>query len=881
MAAPAEFVRPVIVGIASSAEDDSDEESRDRIMSIVADGEHHVWGIFGSQGARLALLKEGRWSLVTPKNFPETLRALQIARLSDGSVACLWRDEAREDVHALSRHTTTSHQVIVSGPARLPQPLLLPLAEGGMLVTAASRELFCIPKAGAQPEHITLDEKLFIPPKKNDDGSPRTDVLQVQAVQDARGSVWLWCPAMRSVDWMWRLRGMGRLANKQLRLQQFPGASPEQPISVLAPWKDGHLAIAVAGTGWFDFDDEKHHVTSFQGTGDEMKYVERIFSAGSGWHFITTPRPTETTVEGSMAFNGQMVFSEQRFYDPLKRTSALFSLHDSTLELRTWKLDAEPEFGWTDRPVIQARDGFWTCAGTCLAFVPYDPKLPLRRVDWRHGLDVSEPRELAQSGDSELAVLDRRTGKVHLLSLNQLPVEPAALRVDRLETLSLLLEDSQGRIWGRLADGAFQCWEDGRWQTLKVPEALSTMNDHAFVADSHDQGWLVPMHQGAAAVCDFATREWSVFESLQAALTAKMHPGDALKLRDFPSLAPISSTETPCQIAFMRKAGSLHHFDGHRWRDWTLADVAGPDARFTSSLSFAGPQLSVAISGRRWKLVPEGRWQSTEDEPEVEDNIYRYQEISPPSDCPVLKITSTAYDRYGVCWLTDKAGGFWKSIPGCTVPMLQPGESIPALAGMHLYDVRSDLNGNAFLRLRFGWQGGLHLAVRSRLPLPETVAALTKVQADTAHLTFGAGAWHTWRIDGGAWSLATDQKERAIIGLLPGPHEFEVLAYNADLTPAKASVKLKVTIEAAAIAETNALIQKLGGDDLDASESAARRLRSQGSSILPALRIARETASDSTRWWLDAVIQHIESPPSAQRAASAGAAPLLSPVNEP
>jgi hypothetical protein len=177
---------------------------------------------------------------------------------------------------------------------------------------------------------------------------------------------------------------------------------------------------------------------------------------------------------------------------------------------------------------------------------------------------------------------------------------------------------------------------------------------------------------------------------------------------------------------------------------------------------------------------------------------------------------------------------------------------------MHLYEVRSDLSGNAFLRLEYGTGGGKYLAVRARLPQPESVATVREVRADTAQLTFGGAAWHAWRVDGGAWSQATDKKERVMTGLLPGGHELEVMAYNADLTPAKASAKLKITIQAANIVELNALIQKLGGDDLDGTEAAARRLRSQGRGILSNLNKAREKADERTRWWLDAVIQHIE-----------------------
>ena len=59
---------------------------------------------------------------------------------------------------------------------------------------------------------------------------------------------------------------------------------------------------------------------------------------------------------------------------------------------------------------------------------------------------------------------------------------------------------------------------------------------------------------------------------------------------------------------------------------------------------------------------------------------------------------------------------------------------------MSIYEVRTDLAGNAFLRLQFGWHGERYLAVRSRLPQPESKVTLQEVIADTARITFGEAA---------------------------------------------------------------------------------------------------------------------------------------------
>ena len=860
--ASAQDVRPIPISIEADSKGEPFEEpdARKAIAAIVSDAQHQAWAIFRSQGARLAVFQKDHWAPLKLPGFPPTLKALKLARLKDGAIACLWRDEATAEAHVLSRHTTKQHQLLARIPIKLTEPRLLPLADGGLLVTAAGRELLRIGKGGADPEIITLPEDAFLPPKKNDDGSSRTGFVPVHAVQDQRGTIWLWSHAMQPMEWEWRLRGLGRITPQGFTFQDIPGTKPEQPISVVTPWMGNRLAIAVAGVGLFDLDVEKRAMTAFAAPGDELKYIEKIFPAGDDWHLITTPRPTEQKVSVSKTFNAQLKLTTERFYDPQKRTSALFRLRGSELAPLTWKLDGEPAFGWPDRPVIETKEGFWTCVkGGGLVFVPFAAKGVLKTLDWRNGLTLREPVEMARAGDTQFVVLDRNSGQTCLLPLKPGAVNPAAVRVEILRTESLLLEDASGRIWGRLADDTFQRWENGRWNKLEVPEKVAQMSRNVFIADAHEQGWLIPMKDGPAAVCDFKTGEWHVFASIEAALVARMQPASKLLLRDFPSLAPVSSAVSPCRIGFLREAGTLHHFDGHEWRTWKVADLAGPDARVTSPPRFdQDGRFTLAISGYDWKLMPDGQWRRTEQKADVAERIYHSEEAQPPHDCPVKNVSSTAYDRHGVCWLSDAQRRLWKCIPGCAVPVLQSGEPNPLLEGAHLYEVRSDLIGNAFLRLQFGWHGERYLAVRSRLPQPESKVTLHEVVADTARIEFGEAAWHMWRFGNGAWSLASDKKEHVFTGLLPGVQELEIMAYNADLTPASASAKVKLTIKAADITELETLIRLFNGDDLDTSEAAARRLRSQGKAILPSLNRTRENADERTRWWLDAIIQQIE-----------------------
>lgn len=861
VSAQGERLIPISIDVDSRGEGFVEPDRRAAIAAIISDVQHHAWAVFQGQGAHMALFQQGRWMPVRLPDFSPKLKALKLALDHDGAVICLWRDEDTAEDHVLSRHTLKEHKLLARIPAMLTGPQVWPLMDGGVLVTESGRKMLRIGKGGGSPEIIHLPEDAFLPAKKNDDGSVRTGYLPVHAVQDHRGTIWLWSAAMRKMEWEWRLRGLGRVTSQGFTFQDLPGCKPDDPISTVTPWLGDRLAIAVAGVGLFDLDVVKNKMRTFNGVGDELKYIEKIFRVRDDWYLITTPRPTEQQVSVSKTFQSQLELRTERFYDPEKRTSALLRLRGSRLDPLTWKLDVEPAFGWPERPVLETKTGFWICVkGGGLVFVPAADKSSPVPYDWRHGLAVKEPTALAQAGDDSFVALDHQTGGTCIVPLKPVAAAVASpVRVEVLKTDSLLLEDERGRIWGRL-NNIIQRWEGGHWSKLDVPAEVTAMSEHAFVADTHGQGWLMPMKAGPAAVCDFTTDEWFVFGSIEQALEERMRPSSRLLLRDFPSLAPVSSTE-PRRIGFLRQAGTLHHFDGKAWQTWKVADIAGADARVTGAPFFdAAGRFTVAINQRGWQLQPGGKWQMSEDAAES-GRVYRSEESKPPPDCPIQHVNSTAYDRFGVCWLSDAQRRLWKCIHGRAVPVLQPGEPNPLPEGASIYEIRTDLDGNAFLRIQFGWHGERYLVVRARLPRPESVVTLHEVAGDVARVSFGKAAWHAWRVDGGAWSLATEQHEHVLTGLLPGAHEIEVMACNADLTPTAASAKCKISIEAVKVAELHTLIQRLGGEDLEASEAAARRLRSQGRVILPKLREVRGQAGERAGWWIDAVIQQIESLP--------------------
>ena len=431
---------------------------------------------------------------------------------------------------------------------------MLPLADGGLLITEAGRQVMRISPDGGHVNIAQLPEDVFIRPKKNDDGSVNNSYRDVYAVQDQQGGIWLWSYGLQSYGYDWRLRGLLKLNGEKIEWKKIGDEDGAAPISAVAPWQKDKLAVAVAGVGLFELDLNRPNIERFEDASGELKYIEKIFHANEAWHFITTPRPTELDVNASKTFSGQLQISTRRFYDPEKRTTAILRLEGSKITPLAWKVDVEPVFGWVDRPVIETSDGFWTCTrGAGLLFIAKSNGGPvLRNLDWRSGLRLHEPDLMAQAGGSQLVVLEKSVRKATVVPLQASSAQIRPLRVDVLNTKSLLLEDAQGRVWGRMDDGSMQRWENGQWQKLKVPEKVESMRANLFVADDAQQGWLMPLNQGTAAVCDFTTGRWQVFDTLEQALLTRLKAGSRLHLRDHPSLAPVSAPGKIRRIGFLR-----------------------------------------------------------------------------------------------------------------------------------------------------------------------------------------------------------------------------------------------------------------------------------------------------------------------------------------
>lgn len=848
---PAQEARPVPIsneadnhGVPLNA--DSEQE---RIAFMVADGRQQVWAAWRAQGARLARLeKDGAWCVIDLEGLPSTIRALGLARLQDGAVVCLWRDESTASDHLLSRHESDDHVLLDTVAAKLNEPRLLPLEDGGLLVTHRGREIWHWEKTFSGLKVVQLPDDAFWQPEKKEES---VSFAEIRAVQHHQGTIWLWSPAMTAQEQLWRLRGVAKWqVDGSATLSFAYKGRRDRPVAVVSPWLNHELAIAVSGEDLRSRDVSSGKETVYQNV-DAMRHVERFFEANDRWYLITTPQPDEVSYEMSQTLANNLIVKTRSFYDPAKRSTAVFALKGSELLPLTWKLEREPYFGWWDRPVLATAGGLWLGTREGAVFLPSTEK----SAPYAHG--SRRVMQLLPAGKDRIIALDE-SGQTFILPSVPDPAARAAgpTRVQSFITRSLLVQAATGDIWGFLEDGGFHRWEQGAWQKLETPRDVLKMKDHAFVSAPGDQAWLLPMEQGPAAVLDFKSGRWETFATLEDSLQKHLRPAVQLNLRDWPGLAPVASADHPPQIAVLRQSGELKRFANGKWQSWSMSDIAGDGAKATGGPFFdERGRLSIATSHQTWQFE-DGRWHSAGESAASQHRLHHSDEALVPPDCPVKDVSSAAYDRHGACWIVDRHQRLWKCVFGQVVAVLQPGEPDPRCGVV--YEALTDADGNTFLRTEFGWSGGRYLAVRARLPVPVNTAPTLKTVADTLQIRFDDAAWHVWRIDGGAWSAAVNTRGHRISGLRPGKHALEVLALNADLTPAKKPVQTAFHIEAAADAELDTLLARLGGDDLDASEAAARRLRSQGKSILPLLRARRVQASERQRWWINAILQQLE-----------------------
>ena len=843
-------------------------------VSLVAqDADGTVWGASDVNGNDLSVLAGQRWEQRFVPGLNENCRHAVMEKLADGDVGILWQDRSDgEDAWVLTRHRAGQSRIAARFSATLKEPVLQGLADGRVLVTESGRTFVVIPPADGKAVVKTLPKDLFLQPeKKQADGSLSTEHAPVRALVDGAGALWLWSPESERQIYRWRMGGMVRATEGISRFQLHKVGDKTPAVSACVRWDEKHLAVAVADEGLLLLADGSTELGRMPVPDDVVfKHIEQLFHDGTAWHAVTAPQPTKFDVSPAPELGNRITFRQTFFYDRSKPVCAVWRHEEGKWKLLHDGLDKNPA-QW--RPWVRAKQGFFLGSDTGAPwFFPADGGKP-RRLASASTFPLTDVGRMISIDEKHVLLVKRYGGLACLWPADAPAIAEKPQRWETLVTECEALQDKRGGIWCVRKDGTFSRWDGKEWKNFPPPPAGIASNSIGFIPDDRDRGWLMPADDEPTAICDFATGKWETFPSVRKALAAQLPRGVKLRLPLNPFYEHAFSGDG--RIGAFTGTNEVLLYENGDWREWKLRDFAGAEARLGGTLFFAADgRLSVPVGDDttwEWHGEPKG-WQRNE-------GVMIPNPGTGPNRSPLVlpdgrELTSGdgdesgARDRNGVIWLLRKGGVLFKIFPGREVRVFEQDEPNPFRHPRTIYRALADDAGNVLLDTSEFSNDHEHIFIRARSPVPQSLAQLTENKEDTARIAVGekdgAPLWHTWRVDGGQWQPLRQTNELTLDGFLPGKHTIEVRAFNAELTPAAATARVDFVTSSSADAPFAASLRQLAGPDLDARENAARKLKSQGPAALPKLREARQAASADARWWLDAIIQHIERQPATE-----------------
>jgi hypothetical protein len=862
----AETLLPVEVLTASAA-----VETETRIHALAQDRPGAIWGISRDKAGGIYVRGESGWNARAIIGV-ESLRPHAIEATPDGLFVCLWLSPDGTQ-GAFTRHRGDDTPTVVHFEAKLREPRLLLCADGSAIVTERGPTVVTLDAAGTAAQVRTLPGELFRPATRGD--AQERNYAPTRAVQDAAGRLWLWSFALDTSDYQWRLAELVQM-RRDGSFERLPiaGLAAGEKFSAILPVAPNALWVARVGEGLWSVDVEARQAAVLPATGfaeAEQKafaYIEEMRAIGDARYVVTCPRPSEFDSVGDDAprIAGRISLAMRSFYDQTQRTGTLFRQRDGKWQKLLDKLDEYPRFGAWNRPWLQSPDALYLgAAGSGPWILPNDAATPPVLLDWKQRFPSTDTSAFCLATNGEKLLCVSQQGETTLVPAR--PTQPKPLRqIEILKTWERLWRDARGHLWGCF--GPLLEWDGSKWIRHGRPAEIAAEMAQDWVADDRDRGWM-SFVSGRVAIFDFATAKWQIFKTVEDALQAQLPTGVQLPNRDNPFLAPVFSGDGRC--ALFRLPDRLSYFDSKAWRHWTTHEIADEAAQVDGAPFFDESRLCFPLGGstRQWDsaaekwiafTAPLGQRPSTRP---VEPSV----ELTQPS--PIKAPASVARDADGIDWIATDDGQLKKLAPGVMVPAFFDGEPHPFRTGMKVARALIDSRGGAWLELADFGQYRRYLFIAS-IGLPETKAELLRTDGDTATLRFtapigdstkleGAPSTHlfSWQLDGGPWQRLTEKPDLTLTHLAAGRHRLCVRTFgpalNVDPTPAVVEWETRIDPEA----QHRALLAELSAPALAQREAAAKAFRDQGAAAVPFLKAARSTASEETRWWIDAILQQL------------------------
>ncbi len=848
-------------------------ETTPRIERLAHDSAGLIWGISRDEAGKIYSRGEHGWNAVSVASL-ESFRPQAIDVTTEGVVICLWLSPDGS-LGALSRHPGTEESHVATFAGKLNEPRLFVCQDGSATVTERGPTVVVFNADENTAQVRKLPDTLFRPAIRGD--AQERNYAPIRAVQDEENRRWLWSFALDPSDYQWRIAGLV-VMREDGSFENFSAAGLTQDdlFSDVLPIGPDELWLARVGDGLWSLNTETRQAAPLAEANfpevplDAFRFIEEMRVIDGTRFVVTCPRPNAVDASGGNGprIAGRIALSIRYFYNRAKRTGGLFRYRNGKWEKLLDNLDESPRFGSWQRPWAQNAEALFIGAnGSGPWILPKDANISPVLLDWRQHFPLNDAVDFSLTAEGDLLCVSS-SGETTLASSK--PDRRRRIReVDVLRTGKRLWRDSRGHLWG--IDNPMREWDGGKWIARPLPPEVAEQSVSEWLADDRDRGWIV-FSSGRVAVCDFATAKWQVFETVESALQAQLPAGVHLPNLDNPFLDPAYSTDGRCVI--FRLPDRLSYFDGSAWCHWTVREIGGDAATVDGGPYFdQSGKLCFPLSGHvhQWDVEVE-KWNAFSDplgpKPSTRP-VEPSTEQTQPS--PVKDPASVARDANGIDWIVTRDGELKKLAPGVLISAFFQGEPHPFRKGMKVARALVDPAGNAWLELADSWNFQRYIFIQGFLP-PDTKIDLRRIEGDTAELRFtvpnddvakkeGAppSPFFSWQLDGGPWQRLSTKPDLTLTHLSAGRHRLLVRSFDAGLAvdPTPAVIEWETRIDPEQQHRT--LLNELSAPTLARREAAAKSFRDQGAAVISFLETARSSASEETRWWIDAILQQIAS----------------------
>jgi hypothetical protein len=427
--------------------------------------------------------------------------------------------------------------------------------------------------------------------------------------------------------------------------------------------------------------------------------------------------------------------------------------------------------------------------------------------------------------------------------------------------------DADGCVWTTLANrrNVLSQWDGSHWIEHPFPPDLNPKAVEDIGADSRGRIWIYPQTADfPLAYYDSHAGAWSKLLKIPDGFQAlEDDPPVFIGKRPYFFVPDFSADHR--RIAYRSPNWQVCYFDGKTWAQFTRASIEG-DASHSHTATFGTPffaqdgHLCVTIQLQSWRMDDQGRWEKAAVENKFPD-IWAGPTVLPPHKTPIPKgcVTeapeSIFQDNHGAYWLTAR-GILYKCAWGECVPVFAKDEQNPFQDKRLIHGAWVDLNGNAFLET----DNGRRVMIAPKSAPPKVKVAVTMTAPDSIAAQFSADSplkvRFRWHLDDGPWQSTRDNS-LALDSLPGGSHTLAVIPIDEELESG-AQVVAKFDIQVDPARQIASLIKRLADADFEKRKSAVTALARQPATALPALEIARQSADEDQRWWIEAAIEEIE-----------------------